>query len=197
MTIIRVHELAKELSVSSKDVMTRLEAIGVDVKNHLSKVEPADAARLRAEMGFPNKDKDKDNDNKRPEPHSSAPQTMKPSEGQSPDVGNENHMQRSEGDLGQLGGERPSRPAGYPPRPGMENRPPRPAGERPPRPGMENRPPRPAGERPPRPAGERPPRPAGYPPRPGMENRPPRPEGYPPRPGMENRPLRPAGERPP
>ena len=204
MTIIRVHELAKELSVSSKDVMTRLEAIGVDVKNHLSKVEPADAARLRAEMGFPNKDKDKDNDNKRPEPHSSAPQTMKPSEGQSPDVGNENHMQRSEGDLGQRGGERPPRPEGYPSHPGMENRPPRPAGERPPRPAGE-RPPRPAGERPPRPAGERPPRPEGYPPRPGMENRPPRPagerplrpEGYPPRPGMENRPPRPAGERPP
>ncbi|TGE35304.1 translation initiation factor IF-2 [Desulfosporosinus fructosivorans] len=47
---IRVHELAKELNFSSKEVMTRLVAIGTDVKNHLSTVEQKDADRLRKEL---------------------------------------------------------------------------------------------------------------------------------------------------
>src|SRR6202022_562456 len=44
---IRVHELAKELNYSSKEVMTKLVAIGTDVKNHLSTVDQKDADLLR------------------------------------------------------------------------------------------------------------------------------------------------------
>src|SRR5665648_369904 len=47
---IRVHELAKELNFSSKEVMTRLVAIGTEVKNHLSTVDPEDADRLRKQL---------------------------------------------------------------------------------------------------------------------------------------------------
>ena len=42
---IRVHELAKELNFSSKEVMTKLVAMGTDVKNHLSTVDQNDADR--------------------------------------------------------------------------------------------------------------------------------------------------------
>ena len=47
---IRVHELAKELNFSSKEVMTRLVAIGTEVKNHLSTVDQKDADRLRKQL---------------------------------------------------------------------------------------------------------------------------------------------------
>lgn len=47
---IRVHELAKELNLSSKDVMTKLENMGIEIKNHLSAVEKGDADRLRAQV---------------------------------------------------------------------------------------------------------------------------------------------------
>ena len=47
---IRVHELAKELNSSSKEVMTRLVAIGTEVKNHLSSVDQKDADRLRKQQ---------------------------------------------------------------------------------------------------------------------------------------------------
>ncbi|EGW36363.1 translation initiation factor IF-2 N-terminal domain-containing protein, partial [Desulfosporosinus sp. OT] len=47
---IRVHELAKELNFSSKEVMTRLVAIGTDVKNHLSTVDQKDADYLRNQL---------------------------------------------------------------------------------------------------------------------------------------------------
>ncbi|WP_407307818.1 translation initiation factor IF-2 [Desulfosporosinus sp. SB140] len=47
---IRVHELAKELNFSSKEVITRLLAMGTDVKNHLSTVDLKDADRLRDQL---------------------------------------------------------------------------------------------------------------------------------------------------
>ena len=47
---IRVHELAKELNSSSKEVMTRLVAIGTEVKNHLSTVDQKDADLLRKQL---------------------------------------------------------------------------------------------------------------------------------------------------
>ncbi|AFM42425.1 bacterial translation initiation factor 2 (bIF-2) [Desulfosporosinus acidiphilus SJ4] len=47
---IRVHELAKELNFSSKEIISRLLALGTDVKNHLSTVDEKDADRLRGQM---------------------------------------------------------------------------------------------------------------------------------------------------
>jgi translation initiation factor IF-2 len=51
MSTIRVHELAKELNISSKDVIEKLNAIGVEVKNHLSAVNIEDAVKIRQTSG--------------------------------------------------------------------------------------------------------------------------------------------------
>ncbi|WP_170871546.1 translation initiation factor IF-2 N-terminal domain-containing protein, partial [Desulfosporosinus metallidurans] len=67
---IRVHELAKELNFSSKEVMTRLVAMGTDVKNHLSTVDQKDADRLRNQVQEKERNLDhsehKDTEEKRP-----------------------------------------------------------------------------------------------------------------------------------
>ncbi len=46
----RVHELAKELNIESKEVIKRLTSLGVSVKTHMSTVEEQDARRLLAEL---------------------------------------------------------------------------------------------------------------------------------------------------
>ncbi|HVJ47760.1 translation initiation factor IF-2 [Desulfitobacterium sp.] len=187
---IRVHELAKELNLSSKDVMAKLGSMGIDVKNHLSAVEKGDADSLRAQVPH-QKGEDQGKE---------VPLTVAPGE-------NKKEVSKPQTGMG-------DRPQG--PRPGMGDRPqgPRPGmGDRPqgPRPGMGDRPqgPRPGmGDRPqgPRPGmGDRP-----QGPRPGMGDRPQgarpgmgdRPQG--PRPGMGDRPQgprpgmggRPQGARP-
>ena len=52
MSKIRVYELAKELNVSSKDLITLLmEEFGVEVKNHMSVIEDEDAALIQELIG--------------------------------------------------------------------------------------------------------------------------------------------------
>lgn len=52
MSKIRVYELAKELNVSSKDLITLLmEEFGVEVKNHMSVIEYEDAALIQELIG--------------------------------------------------------------------------------------------------------------------------------------------------
>ena len=46
---MRVHELAKELGISSKDCMVRLRALGVEVKNHMSAVDTDTVELLKRE----------------------------------------------------------------------------------------------------------------------------------------------------
>ena len=188
MTNSRVHELAKELNLSSKDVMANLEAMGVEVKNHLSAVEKADADRLRAQLSD---SKGREPVAEKPEPHTLAPggsnipeesssHSNREAEPQAPRPGMEGRPQGPRLDA-------QGRPMG--PRPGMEGRPQGPrldAQGRPmgPRPGMEGRPQGPRLDAQGRPMG----------PRPGMEGRPQGPrldaQGRPmgPRPGMEGRP---------
>ncbi len=47
MSNIRVYELAKELGVDSKEVLSRLDGLGAPAKNHMSAVEPKAAAAVR------------------------------------------------------------------------------------------------------------------------------------------------------
>ncbi|HEX2239774.1 MAG TPA: translation initiation factor IF-2 [Actinomycetota bacterium] len=47
----RVHEVAKELGLSSKEVLAHLESIGHPVKSHSSSIDEDLAARLRTELG--------------------------------------------------------------------------------------------------------------------------------------------------
>ena len=47
----RVHELAKELGLTSKEVLAHLEKIGAAVKSHSSSVDEETAAKVRADLG--------------------------------------------------------------------------------------------------------------------------------------------------
>ena len=49
----RVHEVAKELGLSSKEVLAHLEQIGQPAKSHSSSIDEDLAARLRTELGGP------------------------------------------------------------------------------------------------------------------------------------------------
>jgi ribonuclease E len=48
---IRVHVLAKQLSTTSKALIERCGELGIEVKNHMSSLEPDDESRLRLESG--------------------------------------------------------------------------------------------------------------------------------------------------
>jgi translation initiation factor IF-2 len=47
MAKMRVHQIAKELGLASKDAVDMLTQLGVDVRNHASTIEDAEAAKLR------------------------------------------------------------------------------------------------------------------------------------------------------
>ncbi|WP_027390402.1 translation initiation factor IF-2 [Chrysiogenes arsenatis] len=55
MAKLRVHELAKELGTSSKEIMQGLQDIGVDVSSALATVEAGDAAKLKQKQSSPGK----------------------------------------------------------------------------------------------------------------------------------------------
>lgn len=46
----RVYELAKELDVTSKDLVEKAHTIGIDVKNHMSTVSPNDEVKIRKQL---------------------------------------------------------------------------------------------------------------------------------------------------
>jgi translation initiation factor IF-2 len=50
---MRVHELAKELGVNSKDVLDRLTALGIPAKGHMSALEPDMVAKAKAALTAP------------------------------------------------------------------------------------------------------------------------------------------------
>ena len=58
MSKIKVYELAKELDVPSKDVLEFLGSNNIEVKNHMSTLEEADAKKVRAAMGGTSKGDD-------------------------------------------------------------------------------------------------------------------------------------------
>ncbi|MDR3542407.1 MAG: translation initiation factor IF-2, partial [Desulfosporosinus sp.] len=212
----RVHELAKELNFSSKEVMTRLVAIGTDVKNHLSTVDQKDADYLRDQLKGKetnlNHSEHKNTEETKPntsgEEQVGRPQEPRPGiEGQpqGPRPGNQGQPQGPRpGNQGQPQGPRPGnqgQPQG--PRPGYQGQP---QGPRPgyqgqpqgPRPGYQGQP---QGPRPEMEGQSQGPRPGyqGQPqgPRPGYQGQPqgPRPgyQGQPqgPRPGYQGQPQGP------
>ena len=73
----RVHELAKELGVSSKEVLAKLDQMGEPAASHSSTIDDGVAARLKSEIadgGIPNR-----------EPVATAPLTRAGSEAREPD----------------------------------------------------------------------------------------------------------------
>lgn len=47
LSTIRVHELAKELNITSRDLITKLNEMGISVKNHLSAIKNEEAQKVR------------------------------------------------------------------------------------------------------------------------------------------------------
>lgn len=50
---MRIFELAKELNISSKDLLAKLRAMGVEAPNHMSALTDAQIARVRETVGSP------------------------------------------------------------------------------------------------------------------------------------------------
>src|SRR3954466_11939991 len=44
---VRLYELAKDLGLQPKDLVAKVRAMAIDVANHMSQIEPADADRIR------------------------------------------------------------------------------------------------------------------------------------------------------
>ncbi len=168
MSKVRVHELAKELNVSNKDIIQFLEEKNIEAKSHMSAVEDEHVTLVRAKFGkTENKPEEKKvvakpQEKKAEQPAVEEKKTVeaetvvehkkKPSISAvyNPQYGHNIPPKAKKPDGAQ--GERRVRPEG--------ERRPRPEGERPIRPEGERRP-RPEGERRPRPEGERRPRPDG------------------------------------
>ena len=193
MSKFRAFEIAKELSVSSKEVMEALRENGIEINSHFAMIDEAQEQLLRQKFGKKEKASEPE---KKPAPKKAEvpKEPAAPKKAEAPK--SEEAPKETVRTAVRPEGERRPRPEGERrPRPEGERRP-RPEGERRPRPEGERRL-RPEGERRPRPEGERRPRPEGERrPRPEGERRP-RPEGERrPRPEGERRP-RPEGERRP
>src|SRR5262245_4021099 len=44
---VRVYEMAKDVGLTNKDLVDKIRALGIEVKNHMSALEPDDVARVR------------------------------------------------------------------------------------------------------------------------------------------------------
>ena len=55
MDKIKVYELAKELDLTSKDILNKAKAMGIDVSSHLSSLELEQADKIRNEFKTGNK----------------------------------------------------------------------------------------------------------------------------------------------
>ena len=148
----KIHELAKELNKSSKEVMDFLNKNGVEVKSHMSSIEDTQIDMVKKEFA----------------PKAEAPKTEEAKTEEAPKKKKIVALYNAQNSRG---GVKPN------PQKKETERRPRPEGERRPRPQDGERRPSPEGERRPRPEGERPVRPEGERrPRPEGERRP-RPEG--------------------
>ena len=165
----KIHELAKELNKSSKEILDYLNKNGVEVKSHMSSIEDTQIDMVKKEFA----------------PKAEAPKVEAPKaeEAKTEEAPKKKKIVALYNAQNSRGGVKPN------PQKKETERRPRPEGDRRPRPQDGERPARPEGERRPRPEGERPARPEG--------ERRPRPEGERPvRPEGERRP-RPEGERRP
>jgi translation initiation factor IF-2 len=71
MAKVRVHEIAKELGKSSKEMVEILQKLGLEVKNHMSTMEESQASWVRKQLA------EKDNHQRRPEQKPAAESSTK------------------------------------------------------------------------------------------------------------------------
>lgn len=65
MAKIRIHELAKELNMNSKDLADRLRQMGYSVKNHMSTIEEKEIAKIKKNLKPKDNRNNKNNKNKK------------------------------------------------------------------------------------------------------------------------------------
>jgi translation initiation factor IF-2 len=217
MPKIRVHELAKELNTTNKDIFAKMAEYGKNISNHMSSLDDSDVSRLRNDMkkgSAPPQAKEPEPPRPRPVGTDAKPLQRPPRPLLGPDGKPLPRPPRPVGADGKPITRPPLGPDGKPLRPprpvGADGkplpRPPRPVGAPSPAPAAEvkketekienkpaeriSQPPRTEAQQSPRPQGDRPPRQQGG----GFSPRPPRPHGQG---GFQNRPPHPQGDRPP
>ena len=47
---MKLYELAKEINISSKDLLEKAKSMGIEVKSHLSTIEESDVAKLKSSI---------------------------------------------------------------------------------------------------------------------------------------------------
>ncbi len=67
MSNIRVHALAKEIGITSKELLMKLKELNIDAKNHMSTIEKEDEDRIRKLYSKADKNIDKQKNNRRKE----------------------------------------------------------------------------------------------------------------------------------
>ena len=150
MAKVKVHELAKELNIQSKEILEYLSEQNIEVKSHMSSIEDdvirvvkkkfAKSEPVKEEKAAPKAaEKEEDAHQERPKKKSSITAVYNPQNSKQP------NNRRNNGQHNNQNGNRGARPQGG-------ARPARPQGDRPMRPQGE----RPQGERPVRPQGDRP-----------------------------------------
>ena len=150
MAKVKVHELAKELNIQSKEILQYLSEQNIEVKSHMSSIEDdvirvvkkkfAKSEPVKEEKAAPKAaEKEEDAHQERPKKKSSITAVYNPQNSKQP------NNRRNNGQHNNQNGNRGARPQGG-------ARPARPQGDRPMRPQGE----RPQGERPVRPQGDRP-----------------------------------------
>ena len=62
---MKVHELAKELNLSSKELLEKIKSIGIEAKSHMSSLEENDVEKIRKAFTNNKKEADKNKENKK------------------------------------------------------------------------------------------------------------------------------------
>ncbi|WP_455256698.1 translation initiation factor IF-2, partial [Peptoniphilus asaccharolyticus] len=94
MSKIRVHALAKELNLSSKDLLQKMEELKIDVKNHMSTLEPEDEQKIRNVYQPKTEQKTETTDNKKPNVNDNSNKKH---------IGKTNHQQNKNKDMDKSG----------------------------------------------------------------------------------------------
>ena len=75
---IKVHELAKELGLTSKEIITKAESLGIEAKTHMSSLEEENADKIRKDLSNSSKESNKKNQEKEKNKEEKVKEEKKP-----------------------------------------------------------------------------------------------------------------------
>ncbi|HWP98631.1 MAG TPA: translation initiation factor IF-2 [Syntrophomonadaceae bacterium] len=126
MAKIRVHELAKEIGVPSKEMVDILQGLGLDIKNHMSTMEDSQAAWAKKRLGkqeAPGPGKDEASSREASHQEAKKPAPSKSPEGRAPVAGPSGNSPSSPSSNLERSNTPSSRPAATPSRPAEQGMP--------------------------------------------------------------------------